>query len=91
LGRPKDFLARAQRARRLEWSWFDVPNKENPVEIVIRTRKEGVNAHTFVPEEFREYLSKYLPTLDKNNLYLLQSARKEHMSEDSLSARRRIK
>jgi len=72
-------------ACRLEWSWFDVLNKEDAVEIVIRTRKEGVNAHTFVSEEFREYLSKYLPTLDKNNLYLLQSARIEHMSEDSLN------
>jgi len=38
-----------------------------------------------VSEEFREYLPKYLPTLDKNNMYLLQSARKEHMSEDSLN------
>jgi hypothetical protein len=72
-------------ACRLEWSRFDVLDKEPPVEIVVRTKKEGVNANTFVSEEFKEYLSKYLPTLDKNNAYLLQSARKEHMSEDSLN------
>lgn len=72
-------------ACRLEWSQFDVLDEEPPVEITIRTRKEGINAHTFVSEEFQEYLSKYLPTLDKDKPYLLQSARKGHMSEDSLN------
>jgi hypothetical protein len=48
--------------------------------------KEGTTAHTFVSEELMELLTKYLPLLDKNNKYLLQSARKGHLDEDSINS-----
>ena len=67
---------------RLEWKQFDVLDQEAPMPLLIRTMKEGTTAHTFVSEELVELLTKYLPLLDKNNKYLLQSARKEHRSID---------
>lgn len=71
---------------RLEWKQFDVLDQEAPTPLLIRTRKEGTTAHTFVSEELMELLAKYLPLLDKNNKYLLQSARKEHLDEDSINS-----
>lgn len=71
---------------RLEWRQFDVLDQEAPVPMLIRTMKEGTTAHTFVSEELMELLAKYLLLLDKNNKYLLQSARKEHLDEDSINS-----
>jgi len=71
---------------RLEWKQFDVLDQEVPVPLLIRTRKEGTTAHSFVSAELVELLAKYLPLLDKSNKYLLQSARKEHLDEDSINS-----
>jgi integrase len=71
---------------RLEWKQFDVLDQEAPVPLLLRTMKEGTIAHTFVSEELIELLSKYLSLLDKSNKYLLQSARKGHLDEDSINS-----
>ena len=73
-------------ACRLEWKWFDVQDQEAPVALDIRTHKEGITAHTFISQELKDLLAKYLPVLDKNNKYLLQSPRKQHLDEDTLNA-----
>jgi integrase len=56
----------------LEWKTFDV-NGEPPIPIQIITKKEQVEAQSFISSEFKELLDKYLPTLDKKNRYLFQS------------------
>lgn len=71
---------------RLEWKWFDVSDQDAPVPLDIRTHKEGIIAHTFVSQELKELLTKFLPSLDSSCKYLLQSSRKEHLDEDSLNA-----
>jgi len=76
---------RAGDASRLEWKLFDALHQEAPIPITIRTRKEGVNCYTFISQEFKELLATYIPNLDKNNKYLLQTKRKGHMDEESLN------
>jgi integrase len=56
----------------LKWQSFAV-NGEPPIPIFINTKKEEVTAQTFISEEFKGLLDKYLPTLDKSNPYLFQS------------------
>jgi integrase len=56
----------------LEWKTFDA-NGEPPIPIDIYTKKEGIVAKTFISAEFRELLDKYIPTLDPENPYLVQS------------------
>jgi len=56
----------------LEWKTFAV-NGETPIPILINTKKEDVIARTFISEEFKGLLGKYLATLDKSNPYLFQS------------------
>jgi integrase len=63
----------------LEWRTFD-QNGETPTPIEINTKKEQVIARTFVSEEFKQLLNKYLPLLDKTNPYLFQSKRRRHLS-----------
>jgi len=65
-------------ASELQWQRFE--NDELP----IHTKKENVTAYTFVSEEFRELLNKYLPLLDKSNPYLFQSKRKGHLTTKQL-------
>lgn len=76
---------RVSDACRLEWRTFDVRDQEPPVPVEIMTRKEGQLAKTFVSAEFKEILEKFIPTLDRENKYLLQSARKGHLDEESLN------
>ena len=76
---------RVSDACRLEWRAFDVKDQEPPVPVEIMTRKEGQPAKTFISAEFKEILGKYLPNIDKNNKYLLQSARKGHLDEETLN------
>lgn len=71
---------------RLEWKWFDVLDQDAPIPLDIRTHKEGIIAHTFVSQELKDLLAKYLPLLVKDNKFLLQSPRKQHLDEDSLNA-----
>jgi integrase len=56
----------------LEWQTFAV-NGDAPIPIRIHTKKEDVVARTFISEEFKGLLDKYLLTLDKSNPYLFQS------------------
>jgi integrase len=56
----------------LEWKTFDV-NGELPIPIQIITKKEQVEAQSFISSEFKELLDKYLLILDKKNPYLFQS------------------
>jgi hypothetical protein len=56
----------------LEWKTFDV-NGELPIPIRIITKKEQIEAQSFISSEFKELLDKYLPTLDKKNHYLFRS------------------
>jgi len=63
----------------LEWRTFD-QNGQTPMPIEINTKKEQVIARTFISEEFKQLLTKYLPLLDKTNPYLFQSKRRQHLS-----------
>lgn len=64
----------------LEWQVFDQSGQAS-IPIEINTKKEQVLARTFVSEEFKELLSKYIPLLDKANPFLFQTARKQkHLS-----------
>lgn len=76
---------RVSDACRLEWRIFDVKDQEPPVPVEIMTRKEGQPAKTFISEEFKGILEKYLPNINRENEYLLQSARKGHLDEESLN------
>ena len=67
----------------LEWQTFDVQG-ECPISIMIRCGKEETTASTFISEEFKALLDKYLQTIDRNNKYLFQSARQEHLSEKQI-------
>jgi len=58
----------------LKWQTFAV-NGKTPISIRIYTKKEDVIARTFISEEFKGLIDKYLPTLDKSNPYLFQSKR----------------
>jgi integrase len=63
----------------LKWGKFD-RSGQAPIPIEINTKKEQVVARTFISEEFKQLLDKYLPLLDKENPYLFQSKRKQHLS-----------
>jgi integrase len=56
----------------LEWQTFAV-EAEPPIPIRIYTKKKDVVARTFISQEFKGLLDKYLPTLDRSNSYLFQS------------------
>ena len=58
----------------LEWKPFEQD------EFQLTTKKEGINAHIFISEEFRELLTKYLKTIDLKNRFLLQSVKNEHLT-----------
>ena len=63
----------------LKWRKFD-QSGQTPIPIEINTKKEQVVARTFISEEFKQLLDKYLPLLDRDNPYLFQSKRKQHLS-----------
>jgi integrase len=64
----------------LKWQKFD-RSGQAPIPIEINTKKEQVVARTFISEEFKQLLEKYLPLLDRENPYLFQSKRKKpHLS-----------
>jgi len=68
----------------LEWRTFDVQG-DTPIPIEINTKKEQVVARTFISEEFKQLLDKYLQTIDRNNKFLFQSARREHLSTKQIA------
>jgi integrase len=63
----------------LEWQTFSA-NGQVPIPIEINTKKEQVVARTFISEEFKGLLDKYLPLLDKSNKYFFQSKRSGHLT-----------
>ena len=71
-------------ATTLEWETFDV-DKEAPIPIKLVTQKEKVIAETFISQEFKEILEKYLPTLKMKNKYLLQTNRSGHTRDEELN------
>jgi hypothetical protein len=68
----------------LEWRKFD-QNGEPPIPVAINTKKEQVVARAFINGEFKQLLDKYLPLLDKSNLYLFQSKRRKHLSSKQIN------
>ena len=76
---------RIEDACRLEWKKFGVYQiLDEPKEVLIDTKKENIVADVFIDKELEQLLVKYIPTLDKNNPYLFQSARHGHLSEKQL-------
>ena len=69
----------------LKWKTFDVSGA-TPIPIMILTEKEEVIARTFISEEFKGLLDKYLDTVDKSVPYLLQSARNGHLTTKRINA-----
>lgn len=67
----------------LEWKTFDVQGQA-PIPIQILCQKEETTASTFISEEFKSLLDKYLNTIDKNNPYLFQSKRSGHLTTKQL-------
>jgi site-specific recombinase XerD len=71
-------------ACKLEWTKFNVKPSDEPVEVLIHTRKEGITAHAFIDCEFQKLLEKYLPMLDKSNRYLFQSEKGDNVKEKQM-------
>jgi len=77
---------RVSDASRLEKKDFDRLNEDPPVPLRIYARKEGTIYRTYVCAEFQELLRLYLPTLEKDNKYLLTGKRKgSHIDNDILN------
>jgi len=73
---------------KLEWKKMDVFQiLEEPKEVLVSTLKEGVAADCFLDKELQELLTRYIPTLDKSNPFLFQTARLGHLSEKQLRRR----
>ncbi|MDH5451044.1 MAG: site-specific integrase [Candidatus Bathyarchaeota archaeon] len=68
----------------LEWKQFDFEPTADLKEVLIYTKKEGITAQSYIDPEFQIQLAKYIPNLDKNNPYLFQSERGEHLSEKQM-------
>lgn len=67
-------------ACRLEWKQFDFDKvSEEPREVLVHTKKEGIPAHCFIDNEFQRLLTKYIPNLDQDNRYLFQSPEGDHL------------
>lgn len=60
-------------------------DQEPPVMFDVMTGKEEVVAHGFLSNETIELLKLYLPTLKKDNLYLIPSNGKRHISDEWLN------
>jgi hypothetical protein len=74
-------------ASKIQWQQFNFKATEEPYEVLINTRKESIVAHVFVDAEFQKLLEKYIPTLDPNNKYLLQSEKGGNVKEKQLLRR----
>jgi integrase len=60
-------------------------DQEPPIMFDVMTGKEEVVAHGFLSNETIELLGLYLPTLKKDNLYLLPSNARRHISDEWLN------
>jgi integrase len=71
-------------ACRLEWKQFNFKPSEEPKEVLVNTKKEGIVAHVFVDAEFQKLLAKHIPNLDQNNKFLFQSEKGNNLKEKQL-------
>lgn len=79
---------RIEDACKLEWKKMDIYQiLDEPKEVLVNTQKEGVAADCFLDKELQELLTRYIPTLNKNNPFLFQTARLGHLSEKQLRRR----
>jgi len=76
---------RAKDASRLEWKKFDILDQDAPIPLVLRTSKEGINAYPYVSQDFKDLLAEYMPHLDRENKYLLQTKRSGRMDEETIN------
>ena len=60
-------------------------DQEPPIMFDVMTGKEEVVAHGFLSNETIELLKLYLPTLKKDNIYLLPSNARRHISDEWLN------
>lgn len=60
-------------------------DQEPPIALDLMTKKEKQVAKTFISVEFQEILEKYLPTLKKENKYLIQTSRNGKIDEEALN------
>lgn len=65
----------------------DLPSldEETPIQFDVMTEKEEVVAHDFLSEETVQLLGVYLPTLEKDNIYLFPSNGDSHISDEWLN------
>jgi hypothetical protein len=69
---------------KLEWKTFDIQG-ETPYPITIRCQKEETVAQTFISQEFKTLLDRYLTTIDKGNPFLFQGKKgKGHLTSKQL-------
>ena len=72
---------------RLKKSDFNL-NGEPPIELKLRATKEGTIYETFISEELKELLAKYIPTLESE--WLFNGVRKgSHVKDETLNNRLR--
>lgn len=72
-------------ACRLQWKQLDFDKVgEEPREVLVHTRKEGIVAHVFVDQEFQRLLTKHIPNLNQENPYLFQSQEASNLKERQL-------
>jgi site-specific recombinase XerD len=71
-------------ACKLQWTTFNIKPSDEPVEVLINTRKENIVAHAFIDVEFQKLLEKYTPTLDKSNKFLFQSEKGGNVKEKQM-------
>jgi integrase len=71
-------------ACKLEWKQFNFKPSEEPKEVLVNTKKEGIVAHVFIDAEFQKLLAKHIPNLDQNNKFLFQSEKGNNLKEKQL-------
>lgn len=76
---------RVRDATLLEWKDFDLGEPADQLkEIRIVTKKEETPAFLYIDREFQALLKQYLPTIDQENKFLLQSNKGGKYSEKQL-------
>ncbi len=65
----------------------DIPdlNQSTPIPLEKITQKESVISSTFISRESAELLKAYVPTLPKENSYLLPSGSNNHLDDESIN------
>jgi integrase len=71
-------------ACRLEWKQFNFKPTEDPKEVLVNTKKEGIVAHVFIDAEFQKLLAQHIPNLNQSNKFLFQSEKGNNLKEKQL-------